>query len=525
MSRLKCPECKILYLYPFEFSGDPNLSCNLLRVSNYLNSRKSELGGEIEEEYLDLRMEELPPFNPEYIDEYRIRLRELLQALYRRFEFNVVAITCQTSFMYLNTIEVANMIKHQINLLCYIIVGGFHPTLLPQDFFPKGIPQYFSNTYPNDSTPIDYIAIDEGELPFFHFIQDILSGDLKVRKNLKRNPRVLKREILEDLNDLPIINLSLFKKYKEIFNEIGEFNIQLNRGCPFTCKFCPSSNELMRSYQLVRYRELGKCMRDLKALASTSWLTLKRVFIVDPIFFPKRSLKNEFFNEFNKISHEITYQIYLFDRIDMCTVDDLKMYKKYDMIPDVGFESASKKMLSQMLKTSDSKINDFLDKVVEIIRVANEIDLHVIFLYMIGLPGTDKQVMEEEYEFFFSKKYEGLSLLEKYKMILNIEVYGYLYGSVFYENSEALFGTKFYSKKWWKIFNKEQVPFSYVMRANEGVPASEIINHSRKLIKNIYRTQLKMNTPYYTLQRAGSFGSTFRNWERIAKQWEIESSN
>ena len=90
MSILKCPECKILYLYPFEFSGDPNLSCNLLRVSNYLNSRKSELGGEIEEEYLDLRMEELPPFNPEHIDEYRISLRELFQVLYRRFEFNVV---------------------------------------------------------------------------------------------------------------------------------------------------------------------------------------------------------------------------------------------------------------------------------------------------------------------------------------------------------------------------------------------------------------------------------------------------
>ncbi|GAH39303.1 unnamed protein product, partial [marine sediment metagenome] len=88
----------ILYIQPFESFGKVRFLTECLpRISSYLNSRKNELDDEIEEEYLDLRCENLPSYWPEYIDEYRKALKELLCGIYKRFKFDIVAISCYTS--------------------------------------------------------------------------------------------------------------------------------------------------------------------------------------------------------------------------------------------------------------------------------------------------------------------------------------------------------------------------------------------------------------------------------------------
>ncbi len=276
---------RILYLQPFEFFGDINfLTESFLRISNYLNSKKSELGGEIEEEYLDLRIEGLPKYYPENIENYRKNLRDLLITLYERFRFNIVAISCYTSFTYLNSVEVAWMIKHYINPHCHIIVGGFHPSVLPKDFYPKNIPSYFNEYYPQKTTPFDYLVIDEGEIPFFNFVRDILNGTITIRKSIIERPIILGPEIMKNLDDLPLIDLDLFKKYKEVINKRGEFYINFNRGCPFRCKFCPTSENYMISYQMVRSKSLEKIIAELKIIINTKWLSIKKLKINDAIF-------------------------------------------------------------------------------------------------------------------------------------------------------------------------------------------------------------------------------------------------
>jgi len=119
---------EILYIYPFESYGFPSLLNNFIRISNFLNSKKKELEGSIEEEYLDLRYENLPNFIPKNIEKYRIELTKLLKQIYSRFEFNLAAISCYRGYSYINTIEIANLIKHYINPLCIVVVGGpFNP--------------------------------------------------------------------------------------------------------------------------------------------------------------------------------------------------------------------------------------------------------------------------------------------------------------------------------------------------------------------------------------------------------------
>ena len=381
---------RILYLQPFEFFGDPNfLTESFPRISNYLNSRKSEIDGKIEEEYLDLRIEVSTKYCPENIENYRKQLRDLLKNFYEGFRFNIVAISCYTSFTYLNSIEVAWMIKNFINPQCYIIVGGFHPSVVPKDFYPENIPSYFSDFYPQKETPFDYIVIDEGEIPFFHFIKKILNGTIGIRKNQKRLPIILGPEILKNLDSLPTIDLDLFRKYREDIKKNGVFYISFNRGCQYRCKFCPTSENYMSSYQMVRFKSMKKCIADLKKIINTEWLSIEKLKINDPIFFPKKSQRKQFFNELEKLNNddvEIPFKIYIFDRIELCSIEDLESYKKYNIIPGLGLETGSPTLLCRLGKFLGESNNlknayDYLKRAETLIKHSNEIDLSIIFLF------------------------------------------------------------------------------------------------------------------------------------------------
>ncbi|MFX0073642.1 MAG: cobalamin-dependent protein, partial [Candidatus Hermodarchaeota archaeon] len=221
---------KILYCQPKESFGDTRFLTSFLRISNYLNSKKEKLNGEIEEEYIDLRYEDLPSYCPESLPEFREKLENLILNIYKRFRFDVLAITCFTSFTYLNCIETSWMVK-KINPSCQIVVGGVHPTTCPGDFYAENIPEHFGDYFPGDSTPIDAICMDEGEKPFFNFVHRFLDGQIKPRKTLQDPPLILKRDLMEDLDDLPLIDLCLFKKYQKVFEQKGEFYINFSRGC------------------------------------------------------------------------------------------------------------------------------------------------------------------------------------------------------------------------------------------------------------------------------------------------------
>jgi len=170
---------KILYIYPYESFDNPILMSHILRISNYLNSRKDELGGKIEEQYLDLRHEGLPKFIPQNLICYRKSLRKLLQDTYLNFPFEIVAISCYTSFSYINTVEVASIIKYFINPSANMVVGGLHPTMCPEDFSPGKIPDYDNNINRKNCTPFDYIVQDEGEKPFFRLMLNYSKSLLK----------------------------------------------------------------------------------------------------------------------------------------------------------------------------------------------------------------------------------------------------------------------------------------------------------------------------------------------------------
>lgn len=466
-----------------------------------MNSRISELKIEIEEEYLDLEHEELPKFTLNNIESYRKSLKDLLAEIYSRLPFDVVAISCYSSFNYINTIEVANIIKQDINPNSTIAVGGIHPTVLPNDFQPGKFPPYIYQDYPNLKTtsPFDYIIKDEGELSFFNLIKGLIDGKYEVSKGRNKECIVLDSDIILDVDTLPLIDLKLLKKYRKKYGDMDILWIDFGRGCPYRCNFCLNSENHVLGYKNVRVKSVKKCIEELKILRDTTWLNLKHVSLTDLIFFPKRSAKEQFFKAYQELIEkegELPFNLFVMERIDTCSLEDLEKYNRLKMALDIGLETCSKTLLYSLRKVlgandSQIKINasNYLSKTEKIIEKVNQLNIHVIFNFMIGLPGTCDKTIKENTEFFFGKRFNGKSLTEKYRIKFQINKY-ISYSGTKTHNKANFYGIKINYKEWWKIFDEEQAYFAACIDPSPTLPFEEAYAKELKFIKRFFKTQL-----------------------------------
>lgn len=500
---------KILYLYPEEFWGQSNLMVIFNRISNYLNMNINTSNKEIKEEFIDLRNESLPKFSLETNKEYREALKKKLQEKYNQFKFDLVAISCYSSFNYINTIEVANLIKKYVNANCFIVVGGIHPTLCPEDFQTGNFPNYIYNTYSKNFNPIDFLIKEEGEIPFFKLIQSLIDKNYNFQNNLENKCKILPTEILQDLNELPILNLDLFKSYgKKISNYKGVW-LDFSRGCIFRCKYCPNSEKYINCYRNLRLKTIDKCIKELRIIEETNWLSIDYVFITDMIFLPKRSARDSFFKKLEEDISEngkFNFKIQIMDRVDVCSKEDLKNYKKFNMVPNIGLESGSETLLYRMGKILGKNKKDiqkgiqrYLKKTENIIKISNKIDLPIFFNYLIGVPGSDKETMKENEDFFLSERFNGKSLADKYHIILKFNKFLGYFGSELYNKADELYGTKYYYKKWWKIFDEDQVYYASLVNPSNNLTFKESINLSLNFIREFLKKQNKNGNPYYSL--------------------------
>ncbi len=502
---------KILYIYPFESYGTPFLLNSFIRISNFLNSKEKELNGLVDEKYLDLRYENLPEFIPKNLQIYRNKLRKLLKENYKKFKFNLVAISCYGGYSYINTIETANLIKKFINPKCIIVVGGPHATINPEDFQPASFPNFISEEYPQNTSPFDYLIKDEGELPFFKLVKDLLNNKINRRNSLSKNCIILEPELVSNLDDIPIIDLSLYEKYKNIIKKNNRIFLEFTRGCIFRCNFCPNSESFLDGYKTLRVKPVKKCIEELNVIKNTKWLSVKQVEISDMIFLPKKSLREQFFKELERIYQEeggLPFQLRIETRVDTCNIEDLEIYKKFNIFLRIGLESCSKTLLYRMGKICGKNeeqikrgINRYLMKFEEIIREANKLDLPISYYILMGLPGEDRSTIQENWDFFFQKRGDGKSLAEKYKINIRFNKYLAFSGSEVYSQAQNKYGAKIYYKNWWKIFNEKQPYYSMIVDPSKDFNFMDSLTLNFKFIKEIIKVQNALRNPFYSVFR------------------------
>ena len=495
---------KILYIHPEELKNRYYFLSGILRISNYLNSRKHELASNIEEEYLDLRFEKLPPFSHKLIQRYRKKLKNLLLETYKRFKFNLIAISCYSSFYYLNSVEIAMVVKNFINPDCLVVVGGPHASIIPEDFNPDNIPPYFYEFYPKQIIPFNYVIREEAEIGFYNLIYDLLKNYSTKLAFPINQFKIITSDILLDLNEVPVIDLSLYEKYQKIINKLGFINIDFCRGCMFRCSFCVNSTDFMRCYKNVRFKDVDLCFEEIKAINETEWLSIKEIHIMDPIFFPNRKYKNQFYiklRQFRETNKDISYNFRVFDRIDLCSEFDQQNYKELDIIPEIGLESISKKTLYNMNKlnsTNIDKILNYLMKVRKLIEFSNKLQLEISFNYIFSFPGSTKTDYEEFNNFFFNNTQNGQSLMEKYNINITWTFYAGLPRTLIYSECEDQYGSKIYYKEWWKLSNNNQRELCKLIKPSLNLTFGETIDLAEKYFKKMFFNQLKRGNRFYS---------------------------
>jgi radical SAM superfamily enzyme YgiQ (UPF0313 family) len=132
---------------------------------------------------------------------------------------------------------------------------------------------YFTQEF-NNFPQIDHLVLNEAEITLPLFLEDLQSGKAK---------RIYKTNEFADLSQTPTPDYHLLKR-----NKYAYMNVQVSRGCPFSCNFCEITALFGRK---VRMKSSVQVNNELQALYNLKWRG--SVFIVDDNFIGNKNKVKE----------------------------------------------------------------------------------------------------------------------------------------------------------------------------------------------------------------------------------------
>lgn len=439
--------------YTPEFTMPNTIPTQLLILATYLKSNSNfDIG------VLDLshkfELKNREKTIQKYLDQYR--------------DWPFFGITCFTSNYFLDTIFLAKKIK-EINPSAFIFVGGYHPTMKPNDFI-----------FPN--SPFDYIFSGEAELEFIKLIKNISKNNLKKPKK----PQIIDCDPLDKKN---FINVDW--SYAESFdfiknpqpNNLVMFPVFLSRGCPFECRFCcDPSNPRMIGYRKWRKMPVDMGLKELVNINNrfeNRNNLFYEIMICDPLFGTPQ-YRIELYEKLLKYAPNQNYWAEL--RVDTFKPDiEIPYLKKLKFHLSFGFESGSKEMLKIMNKTPAPE--GFLDKMENIATQLDDNQIYCVLNILIGHPGETYKTLKETHDF--------LTKLMKHKsfIIPSFSMYMLYPGSEIYSHMnkyEKKYGTGFLLKEWWK-YEINQMRISKLVNPSSELSCIDVYYEMQKIILDVLR--------------------------------------
>lgn len=334
-------------------------------------------------------------------------------------DFDILAISCWASLSYTATLRVARICR-DLYPDRLIVVGGYHPTALPDDFI---LPD----------SPIDYIICGEGE----NALREIADDYPKTGK--PDSPKIVHAPVFQS-EQFVGCNWNLVEEYTKTYFPDGLLNIflYLSRGCPFGCSFCmePLKDRSWRAYspekaveEMVigaeRFHSLGVALCDACFGKSAAWRKefLKIMVEAKPKFWMIFETRPEYLDE-----EDIGYLAQLNTEIQF------------------GLESASPDMLMLMHKTRQPE--KFVNKFAEISDILSDHEILHRANLILNHPGETKKTLGETFAFIDI-------MLARDNSYLMWAASGYMHfpGCELYNEMDFFkreYGSKFNGGEWWK---------------------------------------------------------------------------
>ncbi|MHA1385064.1 MAG: B12-binding domain-containing radical SAM protein [Candidatus Helarchaeota archaeon] len=463
---------KILLIHPSTNWKNITLPMGLFYLASFLEKQPAVK----EVEILNLPTEIGVPANDQGLSDYKAKLTRILESR----EFDIVGISCWVSDLYLSSILTAEMVR-SIHKDAIIVVGGYHPSVIPTDF-------QFKNS------PFDYIISGEGELPFKNHV---LNG------SLQEKPVIIENKVPIDLELLTDVNWDLLRNLELSNTSLGI--IYLSRGCNYNCSFC-----LEKVKSNFRWRALSpKSSVEFIKSQIQAFPQIEIISISDPLFGLKKDWRQKFFDLLEK--EEFNQSFFASTRIDTVNKEDLIKMAKFNLTPYSGVDSFSKKILLIMKKTGDP--NSFLQRLKKISNISEEIQLKWITNTIFGHPGETIETLGETDQFL----QENFKNKEFWIPTTNFYFhYPGSYVTAHLKEFEEKYGTHIGYPEWWKIqpmYQNFLEQYACKNKPSRNLTFKQLKKLTRSIIKNIRRLKSEFINPefqkkvktalqkYYTLMK------------------------
>lgn len=357
-------------------------------------------------EYFDLAVVDLelefgrPRDGPE-----RRRFLELSLNRILSHDVDHVAISCWSSLNYLACRALAEGIKER-NSRIRIIVGGYHPTLVAEDF-----------AYEN--------------APFDAVIRGDVCNVLEALGLQAREP------------DPPGSCVPDFLSYP-YSRRGGDVGIFLSTGCAFRCTYCM---EHRKTWSACDVPEAVGLISHLEER-----LNPRLIMILDACFGLNRRWRKDFLLAWTEREHSCGF--WLQTRVDLIDEEDVRMLSKLKIRIALGMDSLSKTMLGIMNKTRDPE--GYLDKFLGLSRRCSELGIEHDAYLIFNHPGESEKTVEEHEAFFRTRVMPELG--SGFLRVSSGTFYLFP-GSFVYDHLEHFrqeYGTSVEHPVWWKEEGDQQ---------------------------------------------------------------------
>ena len=251
----------------------------------------------------------------------------------------------------------------KVNSGIKVIVGGPHPTVMPQEVIPN--------------SKIDYIILGEGEISFAKLLEDIQRG--------KSSERII-QGIKPNLDKLPFVDREIYGHFEEPCIEGSPplfFTIIAGRGCIYNCSFCQPAERTIFGRK-VRRRSVRNVIEELKYLRGK--YNFQSLMIHDDCLTEDIDWVTDFCKEYEQEGFKQPFICQ--SRADLiCRNEELvKRMKKAGLsIFIIGFESGNQRILKFLRKGTTVKQN------YEAARICRKYGIKIWANYMLGIPTESKQ--------------------------------------------------------------------------------------------------------------------------------------
>ncbi|MFX1250401.1 MAG: B12-binding domain-containing radical SAM protein [Promethearchaeota archaeon] len=382
-----------------------------------------------------------------------------------------LAISCWQSSLYVGAILTA-LVARQVRPELPIIVGGYHPSVVPEDFqqklgYWKEIEQkiqFYNVPIPEQLTELEEVATRNPDQVLFDYVvrgpgeaelYKIVTKDNGCRKTTNTSwgqipetgPQI-NWELLENSEFSSLYPFKIFNKEENT----GRSRVRtlLSRGCVFRCRFCLEQGVRGNKWLAMSPREAIDHILDIENRFNPT-----NIAFSDACFGMKRDWRDKFLRLLNDTPTNTKF--WTDPRLDQISKESFEAYAKKFFALYLALESGSPQQLVAMDKTRNPE--KFLNHFAKIIEWNNNHELKIQTTILVAFPGENFQTIVEAAEYW--KRVARIDGQNGVSSVLGaVSSYSHWPGCYTWNNEDYFtekYGSSFIDQHWWDLlFDSEQ---------------------------------------------------------------------